>query len=321
MKTIRTFHFNSLMSQQLSVITLLSTLSWGQTIEPTESLGSVSPGSRPASALATPQVASGLALGGKKKETPTPSKPLAWLGCEVGRPDEAVRAQLPQLPVGVGFVINKVIANGPVAEAGLQPLDVLWKFNDQWLINEAQLSVLLLDKQPGDRISLTFFRAGKQQVSQVVLAAVPAAAPQVAGPTLQQASRPNGSAPNIATRTVDINSRSARLEDNNCVVQLEMRDQSTWLTIQNQDGSIVYDGVLSQENLASIPPIWMARVEALRRTLENRVINPCHRPRLRTIVPVTPSVQSTELNDTPAPENNRLLDASASPNIDKANAR
>lgn len=296
------------MSSLLAVV-LCSVFCGAQTIERTESTAEPASGSRLPSPITPPQISSSLALGGKKSETTTPSKPLAWLGCEVKRPDEAVRAQLPQLPSGVGFVINKVMADGPLATAGIQPLDVLWKFNDQWLINEAQLSVLLLDKQPGDSITLTYFRAGKQQVSRVILAAVPASPPQVAGPTLEQANRPAASALNIPTRTVDINSRSARLEENNTVVQLEMRDQNTWLTIQNQDGSVVYDGVLTEDTLTNIPPVWLARVEVLRRTLENRVAKPCQRPRLRTIIPPTsPAAETAPIENSAASSQSDAVD-------------
>jgi hypothetical protein len=87
----------------------------------------------------------------------------AWLGFEVSRADDAVRAQLPKLPKGMGFVISKVEANGPARRAGVEAMDVLWRLNDQFLINEAQLASLLQLYKAGDVVELTLFRGGEEK--------------------------------------------------------------------------------------------------------------------------------------------------------------
>src|SRR5688572_24905829 len=66
-----------------------------------------------------------------------------WLGLQVGRLDEALRAHVPNLPPGFGFVVTSVDPGGPAERAGIQQHDIFWKFNDQWVTNEAQIFALL----------------------------------------------------------------------------------------------------------------------------------------------------------------------------------
>src|SRR6476646_7894543 len=78
-----------------------------------------------------------------------------WLGFRVTKPDDTTRAHLPDLPAGIGFVILTVDAKGPAEACGLQPRDVIWKFGDQLLVNEAQLVTLLRLRKPGEVVSIS----------------------------------------------------------------------------------------------------------------------------------------------------------------------
>ena len=69
--------------------------------------------------------------------------------------DETLRAQL-KLPAGVGLAVKHV--EGPAKDAGVQQHDVLYKLNDQLLINTEQLVVLVRNFKPGDKVELTVIR-------------------------------------------------------------------------------------------------------------------------------------------------------------------
>jgi hypothetical protein len=191
-----------------------------------------------------------------------------WLGFEVCRADDAVRAQLPKLPKGVGFIINKIDPQGPADRAGLRALDILWKWNDQWLINEAQLSTLLDMQQAGDRVTLVVYRAGKEQSHVVTLGQAP---PQPSKTPPRSFHSPRKiAAIAFADRMLpqDLKSRTARLEDAQAVLEMEKRDDGIWLSIVDTEGVTIYDGPYSSSAKGDIPLIWQDRVDALQRSLQ-----------------------------------------------------
>jgi hypothetical protein len=86
---------------------------------------------------------------------------------------QEVRAQLPDLACGGGFVIRSVDAGGPADLAGLRPNDVIWKINGQILVNEAQLWVLLGIWQPGEVVAVEYFRGGRPATAKLALGKAP----------------------------------------------------------------------------------------------------------------------------------------------------
>jgi hypothetical protein len=243
------------------------------------------------------------------QETPTPAtapewvgKPAVivattgrapWVGFEVARADDVVRAQLPKLPKGVGFVISNVIANGPARQAGVVPFDVLWKWNDQLLINEAQLAVLLETHKIGDSVELTLFRAGEEKKLKVTLGAEPNARSVAAGPTIESAKTPTMVPQLETTRPLDINTRIARLEDGSAVLEMESRAEGTWLTITDQDGNSVFEGFFDSKSEKKIPIVWHERINALHSTLQDRItkkpieVDLENRPDIKPVTPVS----------------------------------
>lgn len=193
-----------------------------------------------------------------------------WLGFDVARADNVVRAQLPKLPKGVGFVISNVAANGPARQAGIVAFDVLWKWNDQLLINEAQLAVLLEMQKIGDAVELTLFRAGEEKKVTVTLGTEPDPRAVAAGPTIESTKTPTMVPQLEPTRPLDVNTRIARLEDGNAVLEMENRAEGTWLTITDQEGNSVFEGFFDTKTMSKIPALWHERVGALQRTLQNR---------------------------------------------------
>ena len=99
---------------------------------------------------------------GRSRIAPPPT-----LGVSLQKPDPMVTAQLPDLPVGIGFLVTAVDDGGPAAQAGVQVHDVIWKMGDQMLVNEAQMAALLRLHQPGDKVVFSAFRSGKPQQFKV----------------------------------------------------------------------------------------------------------------------------------------------------------
>jgi S1-C subfamily serine protease len=102
-----------------------------------------------------------LLSGGQTTEGQVPRAPQAWLGLRVAKPDEAITVHVPSIPPGVGFVVKSIDPGGPAQAAGLLELDLLWKFGDQMLVNEAQLATLLRLEKPGAEVVISGFRGGK----------------------------------------------------------------------------------------------------------------------------------------------------------------
>jgi len=89
-------------------------------------------------------------------------KQVPWLGLIAEEASEALGAQL-GLHLGEGLVVARVEPGSPAAQAGLEKNDVLVELEDQRLVHPAQLRKLVLGKQPGDEVRISFYRAGKEQ--------------------------------------------------------------------------------------------------------------------------------------------------------------
>ena len=100
--------------------------------------------------------------------TPEAHEPVAYLGVAVTPAGSALAAQL-RLPKGQGLVVTLIEPDGPAANAGLQEHDVLTRFDDQILIEPRQLSVLVRSRAEGDKVTLTYVRAGAEAKAAVTL--------------------------------------------------------------------------------------------------------------------------------------------------------
>jgi hypothetical protein len=91
----------------------------------------------------------------------------AFLGLNATRAPAVLREQL---KLKAGLVVDAVEPNSPADVAGLKPLDVVEKLDDQWLINPAQLAGLVKMQKPGDVVTLTILHKGDRQALKVKLA-------------------------------------------------------------------------------------------------------------------------------------------------------
>lgn len=97
---------------------------------------------------------------------------IAFLGVATRVAEAADTEGLP-LPRGAGLVVEHLPPGGP-AESVLEFDDLLYKLNDQILVNPEQLLALVRMREPGDEVRLTWFREGEEQVATLKLAATPA---------------------------------------------------------------------------------------------------------------------------------------------------
>ena len=216
-----------------------------------------------------------------------------WLGFRVAKPDEATRANLPDLPAGSGFVIQTIDAKGPAEASGLKPLDVVWKLGDQLLVNEAQLAVLLRLRKPGEVVPLSIFRSGRAMEVSLVLGAFPLNRPLGVGPELDITLMPGE-----GRRSYSVNpeNRTASLtaEEGKAVLKRIADGSGYELEIRDASNALVFNGNLPADGDASaVPEAWRRRVCALRRGLDTLLDGKMEtlRPPRPRIVPVPSEVR------------------------------
>ncbi len=204
----------------------------------------------------------------------TPKKPSVpqhpvQLGITVSKPSAAVYAQLPKLPPHSGFVLQSVTPGGTADVAGLKPMDVLWKFGDQLIINEAQLMVLLSHHHPGDKVKVGYFHSGEEKVATLELQEGSAKPPIPGVMTLMP---PLPTSPAFPVRVISYEDRSASISDKNGTATLTFREGKPWLHIESSQGEEIYNGHITESSdLARVPLAWRNRLPVLQRSLEESI--------------------------------------------------
>lgn len=92
---------------------------------------------------------------------------VTFLGVQTEPVGPALQAQLGILN-GTGLAVSMVVPDS-AASGVLQAHDILLKFEDQILVNMDQFSVLVRNRQPGDKVKLTYLRGGKETSATVTL--------------------------------------------------------------------------------------------------------------------------------------------------------
>jgi S1-C subfamily serine protease len=96
-----------------------------------------------------------------------------YIGIAYQQVDPQVASQL-NLSTTDGVVVTQVDPSSPAAKAGLQEGDVILTINGQTLDQDHVLTGALLAHKPGETISLTVLRNGKQIQTSLVLGTRPA---------------------------------------------------------------------------------------------------------------------------------------------------
>ncbi len=214
--------------------------------------------------------------------------PRAWLGLQVSKPDESIVAHLPSLPTGIGFVIRLVDKDGPADAAGLRVFDVLWKMDDQMLVNEGQLAALLRLSKPGDKVTLHGFRAGKPLEFVLKLGEAPPNSRMLPGEIVDQAILP-GDPPQSPMRLVNIAEKRASYSTEDGRVEVLRAGDVHEIKITGPKGDTIYEGEIPVGgSLKEIPEGWRRRVHALTRGLEHALegrVMTARQPRPRVVSP------------------------------------
>ena len=98
-----------------------------------------------------------------------------WIGVHLDWVEPETAAQLRDVPLGFGLVVKSLESSSPAEEAGLLPLDILWKLEDQLIANKWQLFSLLKMKGVGAEVELSIFRGGETLTLPITIGIRPAA--------------------------------------------------------------------------------------------------------------------------------------------------
>lgn len=225
-----------------------------------------------------------LLSGGQTSES---SAPQAWLGLKLAKPEAAVTVHVPSIPPGIGFVVKSIAQGGPAQAAGLMELDLLWKFRDQMLVNEAQLATLLRLEKPGAEIVISGFRGGKPMEVKLKLGQAPVLSEPFSGEVVESAVLPGSC--DGPMRVVNIAEKSASFsnDDGRAVVR---RDGETFkVKIDGLRGDVIFEGDLADdEGLAQVPEAWRRKIQVLCRTLDQMLAGGMlqqRQPRPRVVPP------------------------------------
>lgn len=205
--------------------------------------------------------------GGQTAELRVLHAPQAWLGLRVAKPDESITVHVPSIPPGVGFVVKSIDEGGPAQAAGLLELDLLWKFGDQMLVNEAQLATLLRLAKPGEQVVISGFRGGKPLSVTLKLGTAPVLNKPFSGEMVESAVLPGSC--DGPMRVVNIAEKSASFSTDEGRAIVRREGAVYKVRIDGLKGELIFEGDLSKnEDLANAPESWRRRIHVLCRTLD-----------------------------------------------------
>ena len=216
-----------------------------------------------------------------------PDRPEPWVGLEVSHLNEAMRAHVSIVPEGVGFVVTKVEEGGPASEAGIQRFDILWKFEDQLLVNEAQFGTLLRLSKPGEVVEFEIVRSGQPRTIEVTVGRMPERDLVSGVDPTEIPIFPNG-LPGLTRQVVFPQDRVAEVtRPDGSVARLRYEEDGPVVRIEDSEGEVVFDGALRQDGRLAVPEEWHSTVGALLRTMHRSEQNDWQprRPRPRVVRP------------------------------------
>jgi S1-C subfamily serine protease len=135
---------------------------------------------KPASPTPTPQ-ASTQAVPGAPEPSPTtaPAAPRGWLGIRIQPVPSELAARL-DLTSAEGALVSGLYNVGPAALGGLQPGDIIVKFDGHDVKDPSDLSRIIADAAPGTRAGVSVIRQGKRETHEVTVGRPPEGAASAA---------------------------------------------------------------------------------------------------------------------------------------------
>ncbi|BDS05678.1 hypothetical protein NT6N_07180 [Oceaniferula spumae] len=213
-----------------------------------------------------------IVIASAQAEPPIPGMPVpakqanVSMGVGVVKPSDALYSQLPKLPRGCGFLLQSIAPGSSAEKSGLKVMDVIWKLDDQILINEGQMMTLLGLRKPGDHVKVSYFRSGKAQVTTLTLQPGTSAP---ANPEALVIAPPIPGLPAQPMRVISYEDRSASISDKTGTATLTYREGKLWLHVESDKGVETFNGTIENASeLAHVPTVWRSRLPILRRSLE-----------------------------------------------------
>ncbi len=211
---------------------------------------------------------------------------IAWLGLGVSKPDETTTTQLPALPPGIGFVVTSLDESGPAETGGVRKLDLLWKMNEQMLVNEGQLATLLRLSAPGEEVTVSVFREGQPLDLKITLGETTADDGEVIRRMLNDSvMRPDDG----ALRIVNLEKKTAAISNDLGSAEVSRAEDGDSVRILNPEGKVIFEGVVSgRPEYSTVPKEWRKQVCAMRRGLDHALsakAAPLRQPRPRIVPP------------------------------------
>ncbi|MDP4626278.1 MAG: PDZ domain-containing protein [Akkermansiaceae bacterium] len=212
----------------------------------------------------------------------------AWLGIGLSKPDEAMANQLPVLPPGIGFVVTELTEGGPAETAGVKKHDLLWKLNEQMLVNEGQLATLLRLASPGDKAMVSVFRDGKSSDIEVKLGKGNTDSGECTRRMLVDTVMRQEDG---GVKIESLGEKKAAVINKYGSAEVSRGKDGDEVKILDTKGEIVFEGILKgRSDQSSVPTEWRKPVCAMRRTLDH-VLSvkeaPTRQPRPRIVPPVS----------------------------------
>lgn len=227
-------------------------------------------------------------LSGLSPAQETEAADEAWLGIRLTKPDEAMSNQIPVLPPGIGFVVTSLTEGGPSEKAGVQKHDLLWKMDEQMLVNEGQLLTLLRLASPGEKATLSVFRDGVSEDIEVTFGNGEVNGKKCSRQRLSDAviRQDDG-----AVKIVSLGTKKAVVKNEYGSAELSRAENGDAVKIWDAGGEILFEGVLKgRSDHSAVPSRWRKPVWAMRRTLDHALsvkAAPERQPRPRIVPPVS----------------------------------
>jgi hypothetical protein len=194
------------------------------------------------------------------------------MGMTLSRASPVLRRQL-ALTRGAGLVVDAVTPGSRAARAGFEPHDVVVRLDDQLLVLPEQLDALLEAADPGDRLTCTVLRGGRELA--LPLGDSPAVAAAAAAPS--RSLRPTASslalvqpvkAPATSATLRRLSDETLLREDDDYRIRVCRGDQ-TRLTVADRTGRVVFDEAIdSPAGRARVPEQVRGRVAEMMGILE-----------------------------------------------------
>lgn len=213
----------------------------------------------------------------------------AWLGVSTSRLPESLRHHMKLKSKYVGVLVERIEADSPAAQAGLEQFDIIEKVDDQWIINTQQFGALLRMHAPGDAVAISVIRAGqpRQINAKLIEKELPALA--MAGfADIQMAPfaldgvgfgagvnwfppaqggiiiRNGALEPLILDKLRGFSNSQMVIKDDQHTLKLATRDGKRTLTASDANGVVIFEGPLdSEEDLAAVPDEIREKVKNL----------------------------------------------------------